>query len=64
MGESLEVKRTFTPLGFSKGRLPDDVFASMREFYYNNRDPPHRLHKRNGIERECLSITGNRILIS
>ena len=41
----LEVKRTFTPLGFSKGRLPDDVFASMRAFYYNNRDPPHRLQE-------------------
>jgi hypothetical protein len=41
----LKVKRTFTPLGFSKGRLPDDVFASMRAFYYNNRDPPHRLQE-------------------
>ena len=40
-----QVKRTFTPLGFNKGRLPDDVFASMRAFYYNNRDPPHRLQE-------------------
>ncbi|KAL7526649.1 hypothetical protein ACHAXR_001581, partial [Thalassiosira sp. AJA248-18] len=39
----LQVKRTFSSLGFDKGRLPDDVFASMRSFYYNNRDPPHRL---------------------
>ena len=39
----LQVKRTFSPLGFDKGRLPDDVFGSMRAFYYNNRNPPHRL---------------------
>jgi|AntRauTorckE5430_2_1112549.scaffolds.fasta_scaffold00111_13 hypothetical protein len=31
-------KRTFSSLGFSKGRLPDDVFAAMGAFYYNNRD--------------------------
>ncbi|KAL3775492.1 hypothetical protein ACHAW5_000237 [Stephanodiscus triporus] len=43
--DHLRVKRTFTPLGFNKGRLPDDVFASMRAFYYNNRDPPHRLQE-------------------
>jgi len=30
-------KRTFSPLGFAKGRLPDDVFASIGSFYYNNR---------------------------
>lgn len=39
----LQVSRTFSPLGFTKGRLPDDVFGSMRAFYHNNRDPPHRL---------------------
>jgi hypothetical protein len=33
----LKVKRTFSPLGFNKGRLPLDVFASMRSFYNNNR---------------------------
>ena len=32
----LEVKRTFSSLGFSKGRLPDDLFASMDSFNYNN----------------------------
>ena len=32
------VTRTFSPLGFAKGRLPDDVFASMGAFYYNNRN--------------------------
>lgn len=32
----LKVKRTFTELGFSKGRLPDDVFASMGAYHYNN----------------------------
>lgn len=31
------VKRTFSALGFSKGKLPLDVFASMSTFYYNNR---------------------------
>eukprot|EP00934_Nitzschia_sp_Nitz4_P003639 Nitzschia sp. Nitz4//scaffold44_size153857//28716//30425//NITZ4_002702-RA/size153857-snap-gene-0.202-mRNA-1//-1//CDS//3329552100//3629//frame0 len=30
------VTRTFSPLGFKKGRLPPDVFASMGAFYYNN----------------------------
>lgn len=35
------VKRTFSPLGFDKGRLPDDVYASIASYYYNNRDPPH-----------------------
>jgi len=39
----LQVKRTFSALGFNKGRLPDDVYGSMRAFYYNNRAPPHRL---------------------
>mmetsp|Transcript_3344 Transcript_3344/g.5079 ORF Transcript_3344/g.5079 Transcript_3344/m.5079 type:complete len:515 (+) Transcript_3344:49-1593(+) len=32
------VTRTFSPLGFKKGRLPPDVFASMGAFYYNNRN--------------------------
>lgn len=31
------VERTFSSLGFAKGRLPDDVFANMAAFYYNNR---------------------------
>mmetsp|Transcript_12228 Transcript_12228/g.24398 ORF Transcript_12228/g.24398 Transcript_12228/m.24398 type:complete len:549 (-) Transcript_12228:284-1930(-) len=31
-----KIKRTFSPLGFTKGRLPDDMFASMGSFYYNN----------------------------
>ena len=39
----LQVKRTFSSLGFDKGRLPNDLFGSMRAFYYNNRNPPHRL---------------------
>ena len=39
----LQVKRTFSALGFDKGRLPDDIFGSMRSYYYNNRNPPHRL---------------------
>ena len=39
----LNVRRTFSALGFAKGRLPNDIFGSMRSFYYNNRDPPHRV---------------------
>ena len=39
------VKRTFTSLGFSKGRLPDDVYASMGAYYYNNRNYPHKVHE-------------------
>ena len=31
------VKRTFSSLGFAKGRLPPDLFANMGSFYYNNR---------------------------
>lgn len=30
------ISRTFSPLGFKKGRLPKDVFASLGAFYYNN----------------------------
>ena len=32
-----QVKRTFTELGFSIGRLPTDLYASMSSYYYNNR---------------------------
>lgn len=32
------VTRTFTPFGFSRGRLPKDLFGSMSAYYYNNRD--------------------------
>jgi hypothetical protein len=32
------VLRTFTPLGFKKERLPDDLWASIEAFYYNNRN--------------------------
>lgn len=39
----LQVQRTFSALGFDTGRLPNDVFGSMRAFYYNNRAPPNRL---------------------
>ena len=35
-GRHLRVKRSFSPLGFKKGRLPNDVFASLGAFYYNN----------------------------
>jgi hypothetical protein len=31
------VTRTFSPLGFQKGRLPDDLFGAIAAFYYNNR---------------------------
>lgn len=33
---SSKVKRTFSPLGFKKGKLPPDVFALTSAFYYNN----------------------------
>jgi len=32
------IKRTFSPLGFAKGRLPDDLWGSIGAFYYNNRN--------------------------
>ena len=35
------ITRTFSKLGFNKGRLPDDIFASMGAYHYNNRDRPH-----------------------
>jgi hypothetical protein len=40
-----KVKRTFSPLGFDKGRLPDDLYASLGSYYYNNRHPPHVVHE-------------------
>ncbi len=30
------VKRTFTSLGFNKAKLPDDLWASISSYYYNN----------------------------
>jgi hypothetical protein len=41
----LVVKRSFSALGFAKGRLPEDVYASLGAYYYNNRDPPHKVHE-------------------
>ena len=35
-------QRTFSPLGFAKGRLPNDVFASMGAFFYNNQKNKYR----------------------
>jgi hypothetical protein len=35
---SLEVTRTFTKLGFNKGRLPADLFSSIEAYYYNNQN--------------------------
>eukprot|EP00980_Cylindrotheca_fusiformis_P013410 scaffold3416_cov120-Cylindrotheca_fusiformis.AAC.8 len=32
------IQRTFSSLGFAKGRLPNDVFASLGALYYNNRN--------------------------
>ena len=39
------VKRTFSPLAFDKGRLPDDLYASLGAYWYNNRDAPHKVHE-------------------
>lgn len=36
--KSNHVTRTFTPLGFSKGRLPKDVWGSVSAYYYNNKN--------------------------
>jgi len=33
---SMQIRRTFTSTGFSRGRLPDDLYASMATYYYNN----------------------------
>jgi len=35
---SRRVTRTFTELGFNKGRLPNDLWGSMNAYYYNNRN--------------------------
>ena len=32
------VRRSFTELGFAKGRLPRDLFQSISTYYYNNRE--------------------------
>jgi hypothetical protein len=34
---SHRIKRTFTEMGFAKGRLPPQLYGSIRAFYYNNR---------------------------
>lgn len=36
------MKRTFTELGFDKGKLPLDLFADMSTYYYNNRHQKFR----------------------
>ena len=36
MGHYKNVKRTFTEFGFTKGRLPEDVWGSMQAYHYNN----------------------------
>jgi hypothetical protein len=38
--KSRAVSRTFTGLGFAKGRLPLDLWASLQAYYYNNQ---HRM---------------------
>mmetsp|Transcript_14079 Transcript_14079/g.17898 ORF Transcript_14079/g.17898 Transcript_14079/m.17898 type:complete len:520 (-) Transcript_14079:114-1673(-) len=32
------VTRSFSPLGFHKGRLPNDLWASIQAYYYNNKN--------------------------
>jgi len=39
---SNRVTRTFTELGFAKARLPEDLYASIQTYYYNNQ---HHLAK-------------------
>jgi hypothetical protein len=31
------IQRTFTEFGFNKGKLPNDLWASISSYYYNNR---------------------------
>ena len=38
-----KIQRTFSAVGFAKGRLPDDLYASLSAYYYNNRHPPHKV---------------------
>ena len=33
-----QVRRSFTELGFAKGRLPPDLWSSIQAYYYNNRN--------------------------
>lgn len=33
---SLKIKRTFTPFGFAKGKIPNDLYCSILTYYYNN----------------------------
>ena len=35
-GKAHQVKRTFTELGFSIGKLPGDLWGSISAYYYNN----------------------------
>lgn len=49
-----KVKRTFSPLGFDIGRLPDDLFASLGSYYYNNRERPHVVHEEWGKHKVRL----------
>jgi hypothetical protein len=35
---ALDVKRTFTDIGFARSKLPLDLFGSMSAYHYNNRD--------------------------
>ena len=62
------VKRTFTELGFAKGQLPLDLFASMQTYYYNNRQ--HKLREewdaKGGSNRDLtltVSLSATLILI-
>ena len=56
------VKRTFSPLGFQKGRLPPNLFASMGAFYYNNANHVVREQWADGefqinwYEADCLFV--------
>lgn len=36
--EPKAIKRTFSELGFKKGKLPPDVWSSISAYYYNNRN--------------------------
>ncbi len=65
--QSQRVRRTFTEIGFAKGRLPNDLFNSISTYYYNNQRHLFREEWRNkGVFvnwwqvqlRQCLNRVG------
>ena len=47
------VTRTFTALGFNKGRLPMDLWTSMKTYYYNN---ANNLAREEWNDKGCVCV--------